>query len=134
MQNQNSAPGGQVYYDRMTGEYYTMKPQGRVGGANNAVLQQAFGVGSPFYEAARQNRNYLGSPLGQNVSPNRFTPTYTETNYPEMNMLFPELNASLLQGLISPQTPTGAMYGAGRFLAPQSTMSAPQTTSESKGK
>jgi hypothetical protein len=123
-----------VYYDTETSQYYTMnnkQGQSDTGGIGNIFgnLFQNAGMPSkdnPFYAAQIANRNYLGSPYGT-ASANRFIPKNIPAQYPEMNMLFPALNAGLAQGLMSSTQPDGAMYGAGRFLAPQ-------TTSESKGK
>lgn len=101
-----------VYYDTDKSEYYTFsQPQ-------NPLL-------SLFGGNQNQQRNYLGNPYANNAD--RFNPKFMSATYPDMNLLFPALNSGLLQGISSSVQPTGAMYGAGRFLAPQ-------TTSESKGK
>jgi len=95
-----------VYYDTDKSEYYTFsQPQ-------NPLL-------SLFGGNQNNQRNYLGNPYANNA--NRFTPKNIPAQYPEMNMLFPALNAGLAQGLISSTQPDGAMSGAGRFLAPQTT-------------
>ena len=106
-----------VYYDTDKNQYYT---NGSLAGNNLLVQMLGRQMGIP-------ERNYLGNPYNTNSFANRFTPKNIQTNYPEMNMLFPALNTGLAQGLISSTQPDGAMLGAGRFLAPQ-------TTSESKGK
>jgi hypothetical protein len=100
-----------VYYDTDKSQYYTNGPL-----ANNNLLVQMLGgqMGIP-------ERNYLGNPYNSNSFANRFTPKNIPANYPEMNMLFPALNAGLAQGIISSTQPDGAMLGAGRFLAPQTT-------------
>ena len=100
-----------VYYDSDKSQYYT---NGQLAG-NNLLVQMLGGqMGIP-------ERNYLGNPYGSNSFANRFTPKNIPANYPEMNMLFPALNAGLAQGLMSSTQPDGAMLGAGRFLAPQTT-------------
>lgn len=143
------APAQQpVYYDTDEGQYYTMNNQrntvattgdGQV--INNPYANSPNGVGTifgnmfgnlasqsgipnrdnPFYADNYANRNYLGNPYNSNSFANRFTPKNIPANYPEMNMLFPALNAGLAQGLMSSTQPDGAMLGAGRFLAPQTT-------------
>jgi hypothetical protein len=128
-----SAQQQPVYYDTETSQYYTVKPQQN---NNNGYLGALFGSGvfggipsssNPFYASQIANRNYLGSPYGS-ANPDRFKPKTITPQYPEMNMLFPGLNAALTQGLMSSTQPDGAMYGAGRFLAPQTNNTAPQTT------
>jgi hypothetical protein len=136
------APAQQpVYYDTDEGQYYTMNNQrntvattgdGQV--INNPYANSPNGVGAifgnmlgmpnrdnPFYADNYANRNYLGNPYNSNSFANRFTPKNIPANYPEMNMLFPALNAGLAQGIMSSTQPEGAMSGAGRFLAPQTT-------------
>jgi hypothetical protein len=111
-----------VYYDTEQGQYYTIKPQ-----ENTNPFFSLYGntPRSSKYLNDPANRNYLGNPL---TSQNRFMPKEIVPQYPEMNMLFPNLNAGLVQGLMSSAQPDGAMYGAGRFLAPQTNNTAPQTT------
>lgn len=127
----------QVYYDTEQGQYYTINNQQKQGqDGTGTIFGNMFGNmfansgipnrDNPFYAANYANRNYLGSPYGT-ASADRFTPKFVPTQYPDMNMLFPALNTGLLQGVASSVQPEGAMYGAGRFLTPQ-------TTSESKGK
>ena len=130
------APAQQpVYYDTEQGQYYTINNQQKQSGTqtpvdrlNNGALGTLFGMGlgRSLFPVDKSNRNYLGSPY-DSASPDRFTPKFVPATYPEMNMLFPALNAGLAQGIISSTQPDGAMLGAGRFLAPQ-------TTSQSKGK
>jgi hypothetical protein len=115
---QNSA----VFYDQEQGQYYTVNPPQTNDSMGNMLY------GNPLSRAMfnltggssnNQNRNYLGNSLmSQN---NRFTPKNIPAQYPEMNMLFPALNTGLLQGIASSTQPGGAMSGAGRFLAPQTT-------------
>jgi hypothetical protein len=112
-----------VYYDTEQGQYYTVKPQQNYNPVAYALGQNQI---SNRYANNPENRNYLGSPYA-NSSATQFTPKFIQTTYPDMNMLFPTLNTGLLQDITSSVQPTGAMYGAGRFLSPQ-------TTSESKGK
>ena len=106
----------QVYYDTDKGQYYTNNSL-----SENNLLAKIIGL-----PVGAQERNYLGNPYSSTFA-NRFTPKNIPAQYPEMNMLFPALNTGLLQGVVSSVQPEGAMYGAGRFLAPQ-------TTSQSKGK
>jgi len=132
------APAQQpVYYDTDEGQYYTMKNQQNTvatspaSNAAGAIFGNMFGnlasqsgmpnKDNPFYKAQMANRNYLGNPYNSNSFANRFTPKNIPANYPEMNMLFPALNPGLLQGVASSIQPGGAMSGAGRFLAPQTT-------------
>lgn len=107
----------QVYYDPATQQYFTYG-KSKSGNGVESLANLMFGQNT--------ERMYLNNPMS-NVNADRFTPRNITPTYPDMNMLFPALNTGLAQGLISSQTPTGAMYGAGRFLAPQ-------TTSENKGK
>jgi len=132
------APAQQpVYYDTDEGQYYTMKNQQNTvatSPASNgvgAIFGNMFGNlasqsgmpnrDNPFYADNYANRNYLGNPYNSNSFANRFTPKNIPAQYPEMNMLFPALNPGLLQGIASSIQPDGAMAGAGRFLAPQTT-------------
>jgi hypothetical protein len=138
------APAQQpVYYDTDEGQYYTMKNEqgsqrflNTLDNANSqngagAIFGNMFGNlasqsgmpnrDNPFYADNYANRNYLGNPYGSNSFANRFTPKNIPAQYPEMNMLFPALNPGLLQGIASSIQPDGAMSGAGRFLAPQTT-------------
>jgi hypothetical protein len=120
------APAQQpVYYDTETSQYYTVKPQennqnGYLGAFPGVMFGGIPNSQNPFYASQMANRNYLGSPYGS-ANPDRFKPKNIPAQYPEMNMLFPGLNTSLLQGIASSVQPDGAMSGAGRFLAPQTT-------------
>ncbi len=119
-----------VYYDTETSQYYTLKPQQNNSNPSamgvGSIFGQMFGnmgmpnANNPFYSASIANRNYLGSPYGS-ANPDRFIPKTITPQYPDMDMLFPALNTSSVQGLMSPTQTDGAMYGAGRFLAPQTT-------------
>ena len=106
-----------VFYDTEQGQYYTMNNQNLQNPANSMLLTLL---------GRNNQRNYLNNPYSF-VNAERFIPKTITPQYPEMNMLFPALNTGLLQSITSSTQPNGAMYGAGRFLAPQ-------TTSESKGK
>jgi hypothetical protein len=113
-----SPTGSQVYYDTSAKKYYTLDvPQ------NSNMPSGMYSMLSPLFNIASdssQYRNYINIPSMSNA--NQFT-----YNYPDMNNLFPGLNAGLSQnlglpqGLMSPTQTDGAMYGAGRFLAPQTT-------------
>ena len=110
-----------VYYDTTNSQYYTLAPKSNEPSNNvmNSIMQLT-GLNPNI------NRNYLGSPYSS-ANANRFTTNAQATPYAELTNLFPGLNAGSTQGLMSSTQPDGAMYGAGRFLAPQ-------TTSQSKGK
>jgi hypothetical protein len=115
----------QVYYDTEQGQYYTVKPPENYGAL--FPLMRIYGNNTDKYMQDPANRNYLGNPYSsENLD--RFIPKTITPQYPEMNMLFPGLNAGLLQGIASSAQPDGAMYGAGRFLSPQTNNTAPQTT------
>jgi hypothetical protein len=114
-----------VYYDTETSQYYTVKPQqnnqnGYLGAFPGAMFGGIPNSQNPFYASQMANRNYLGSPYGS-ANPDRFIPKTITPQYPDMDMLFPALNTGLLQGIASSTQPDGAMSGAGRFLAPQTT-------------
>ena len=123
------APAQQpVYYDTETSQYYTIGNNRRYNPNEPAPApQNSFGDAMSVLFGKNQQRNYLNSPYSSSTYADRFTPKFVPATYPEMNMLFPALNAGLAQGIISSTQPDGAMLGAGRFLAPQ-------TTSQSKGK
>ena len=121
MQSQNSGANGQVYYDPNNGQYYTMKNPRAENQSNNPAVQKLFGPDSPFYQAAVAKRNYLGMPNGSMNDMNQFMTNAQATPYAELTNLFPTLNAGLLQGIMSPTQTDGAMYGANRFIAPQTT-------------
>jgi hypothetical protein len=109
--------GSQVYFDPGSQRYYTLNvptsPK-----ASSGLMSALNPIYNVFSESI-PNRNYLNGSLYQEPTP--FTPA------PSINDLFPGLNAglpsnlSLSQGLMSPTQPGGAMSGAGRFLAPQTT-------------
>ena len=118
--------GSQVYYDPEAQQYYTLNvPQNNVPSGINSIL-------SPFYNIASdssQYRNYIVTPSNQN----RIN-TSTVSPYPSTDLLFPALNAGLVSNLLQGSQPTGAMYGAGKYLTGTNLLSMPTTTSESKGK
>jgi hypothetical protein len=113
-----SPTGSQVYYDTSAKKYYTLDvPQ-------NDMPSGIHSIFSPLYNMASdssQYRNYI------NNMPYKENATFTSRPYAELTNLFPGLNAGLpsnlglSQGLMSSTQPDGAMYGAGRFLAPQTT-------------
>jgi hypothetical protein len=108
----------QVYYDPETQEYFSYKPTENR--SKNLMFSLLSGNGIVANgQQTPQERIYLSSPYAKNVD--RFIPKTITPQYPEMNMLFPALNAGLAQGIISSTQPDGAMSGAGRFLAPQTT-------------
>jgi len=112
MQNQNSAPGGQVYYDNTTGQYYTAnQPQ-----QSNSPFAQLFSQSPELSAMMRGNRNYIG---GSPLNNNGYNPMQNNTSvapYPTTESLFPGLNAGLTQNM---QGTTSSMpsSGAGRFLS-----------------
>jgi hypothetical protein len=117
-----------VYYDTELRQYYTMKPPEppKFGGLTEEAKN------SPEYanylQSVRDTRSYLGSGPQNTEIIDRFKPKFTPAQYPNMNILFPGLSSGLLPSNTSLMQPSGAMYGAGRFLAPQTNMLAPQTT------
>jgi hypothetical protein len=104
-----------VYYDTNTSQYYTVQ--------NPNQNQYSNPIANAFsgFLGGNDKRNYLGNPYSTNASASRFIPKTITPQYPDMNMLFPALNTGLLQGLMSSTQTDGAMSGAGRFLAPQTT-------------
>jgi len=103
----------QVYYDPAKQQYFSYKPSPAT---NSNVINTMFGLNT-----ADRERNYYGNSL---TSPtDRFTPQTVVPNYPDMNQLFPALNAGLAQNLQqSLLAPTDTQSsGAGRFLAPSNT-------------
>jgi len=122
---QQENQGTQVYYDPQKGQYYTVnrpKSNDSVGNTlfGNPLTNAIFGLTGG--SADMSNRNYLGQSL--NASADRFTPQTVVPNYPDMNQLFPALNAGLAQNLQqSLLAPTDIQSsGAGRFLAPSNTL------------
>jgi hypothetical protein len=114
MQNQNSASAGQVYYDNITGQYYTNnQPQ-----QSNSPLAQLFSQSPELAAMMRGNRNYIGgSPLNNTYNPLQANTMQSNeiAPYPTTESLFPGLNAGLTQNM---QGTTYGMpsSGAGRFL------------------
>jgi hypothetical protein len=110
MQNQNSASGGQVYYDSNTGQYYTTNQQ-QNNPTSNPLVNFFTGALSP-----NSGRNYIGSnPLNNNT----YTPMQNNTTiapYPTTESLFPGLNAGLTQNMQSTASSMPSS-GAGRFLS-----------------
>ena len=114
MQNPNSAPGGQVYYDNTTGQYYTAnQPQ-----QSNNPFAQLFSQSPELSAMMRGNRNYIG---GSPFNTNTYNPLNTLQNntsvapYPTTESLFPGLNAGLTQNMQNTM-PSMPSSGAGRFL------------------
>ena len=132
-QVQQNAPT-QVYYDPEKQQYFSYKPQtsgnflvDMLSGGMNADVS-AFN-GQPLVK----ERNYLNNPYTTSVA-NRI-PQGTVSPYPSTDALFPSLNAGLVGSLLQGSQPTGAMYGAGKYLTGTNLLSMPTTTtSESKGK
>jgi hypothetical protein len=129
---QQQSTGSQVYFDPDKQKYYTVEPQSP---------EQQILTNSPLFSALNQvwgfetngNRNYLNSPYTTSVA-NRI-PQGTASPYPSTDALFPALNAGLVGSLLQGSQPTGAMYGAGKYLTGTNLLSMPTTTtSESKGK
>ena len=116
-QTNQQQTGSQVYYDPEKQQYYTMNQPKET----NPILSVfgALGRDNPF--ATNQDRTYIGQSLNGIVNADRFIPKTIAPNYPEMNQLFPALNAglsqNLQQSLLAPTDNTQSS-GAGRFLAP----------------
>ena len=108
-QQEQNAPT-QVYYDPAQQQYFSYKPSPAT---SSNVINTMFGLNTKD-----QERMYLNNPF---IKQNRFTTNAQATPYADLTNLFPSLNAGLSQGLISSTQPDGAMLGAGRFLAPQTT-------------
>jgi hypothetical protein len=119
---QKNAPT-QVYYDPVKQQYFSYKP-GPATSSN--VINTMFGLNT-----VDQEKMYLANPYTTNV--NRI-PQGTVSPYPSTDALFPALNAGLIGNLLQSSQPTGAMYGAGKYLTGTNLLSMPTTTSESKGK
>jgi hypothetical protein len=113
-----------VFYDPAKQQYYTIQnpqssdPLGNIFG-NSPLLGLVGGLTGGNLES--KYRNYLGNSLIP--TSDRFTPKNIEPNYPDMNELFPALNAGLAQNLQqSLLAPTDTQSsGAGRFIAPSNT-------------
>jgi len=102
----------QVYYDPSKQQYFSYKQSPDAG---SSMLNTMFGLNTKD-----QERMYLNNPF---MTQDRFTPQTVVPNYPDMNKLFPALNAGLAQNLQqSLLAPTDTQSsGAGRFIAPSNT-------------
>jgi hypothetical protein len=102
----------QVYYDPEKQQYFSYKPSPAT---SSNVINTMFGLNTKD-----QERMYLNNPF---IAQDRFTPQTVIPNYPDMNELFPALNAGLAQNLqTSLLAPTDTQSsGAARFLAPSNT-------------
>jgi hypothetical protein len=108
----NEQYGSQVYYDPSKQQYYTLNipSNPNVPSGINSMLMPLYNIASD----SSQYRNYINIPSMSNA--NQFT-----YNYPDMNNLFPTLNAGLAQNLsqnLLAPTDNTQSSGAGRFLAP----------------
>jgi len=130
-QVQPNAPT-QVYYDPEKQQYFSYKRES----TGNFLGDMLIGANVPVTvngQPVSQERMYLASPYGTSAT-NRI-PQGTVSAYPSTDALFPTLNAGLINSLLSSTQPTGAMYGAGKYLTGTNLLSMPTTTtSESKGK
>lgn len=101
----------QVYYDPEKGQYFSYKQT-----QSTNPINTLFGL-----QPADAERVYYGTSL--NSAADRFTPKYVPAQYPEMNMLFPALNAGLSENILTSLLPSDNTQssGAGRFLAPSNT-------------
>lgn len=121
----------QVYYDPEKQQYFSYKRES----SGNALVDMLSGAGVPVtvngQAVSPGERMYLANPYTTNV--NRI-PQGTVSPYPSTDALFPALNAGLVGNLLQGSQPTGAMYGAGKYLTGTNLLSMPTTTSESKGK
>jgi hypothetical protein len=122
----------QVYYDPETSQYFSYGKAENSNGMANLLM----GMGLPITTVngpVSRERNYLNNPYTTSVA-NRI-PQGTVSPYPSTDALFPSLNAGLVGSLLQGSQPTGAMYGAGKYLTGTNLLSMPTTTtSESKGK
>jgi hypothetical protein len=116
-QSAQQQSGSQVYYDPQKGQYYTIQNPNQ-----NQYSNPIANIFSGFL-GGNDQRNYLGQSLTGTENPNRFTPQTVVPNYPDINQLFPALNAGLAQNLQnSLLAPTDTQSsGAGRFIAPSNT-------------
>jgi hypothetical protein len=130
-QAQPNAPT-QVYYDPEKQQYFSYKRES----TGNFLGDMLIGANAPVTvngQPVSQERMYLANPYTTSVA-NRI-PQGTVSPYPSTDALFPALNAGLLNNLLQGSQPTGAMYGAGKYLTGTNLLSMPTTTtSESKGK
>jgi hypothetical protein len=113
-QTQQTNQPTQVYYDPEKGQYFSYKQNTPTNPFSN--LFGMMGLTTPDAE-----RTYYGNSLTS--SADRFTPKTVVPNYPEMNLLFPALDAGLAQNindsLLAPTDTKSS--GAARFLAPSNT-------------
>ena len=102
----------QVYYDPEKQQYFSYKLSPAT---SSNVINTMFGLNTKD-----QERMYLNNPF---IAQDRFAPQTVVPNYPDMNELFPALNAGLAQNLQqSLLAPTDTQSsGAARFLAPSNT-------------
>ena len=116
-QSREQQVGSQVYYDTDKGQYYTIANEKKQQDNPFSII---FGSSPLFNDFRNSNRTYLGQSLNGVENTNRFTPQTVVPNYPDMNQLFPALNAGLAQNLQqSLLAPTDTQSsGAGRFIAP----------------
>ena len=123
-----SNTGSQVYFDPDKQQYYTLNvpPNPDMPSGMYSMLSPLFNIASD----SSQYRSYLANPTNQNAAR-----TSTVSPYPSTDALFPALNAGLVGSLLQGSQPTGAMYGAGKYLTGTNLLSMPTTTtSESNGK
>ena len=122
----------QVYYDPEKQQYFSYKQAEN----SNPMANLLMGMGLPLVtvngQPVSREKMYLTNPYTTNVA-NRI-PQGTVSPYPSTDALFPYLNAGLVGNLLEGSQPTGAMYGAGKYLTGTNLLSMPTTTSESKGK
>ena len=113
---QNNQPS-QVYYDPEKGQYFSYKQD-----TSNPLASVFAPLGIRVNgQESNLERMYYGNSLTS--SADRFTPKYVPATYPEMNMLFPALNAGLSENILTSLLPSDNTQssGAGRFLAPSNT-------------
>jgi len=109
-QTQQTNQPTQVYYDPEKGQYFSYKSAET--NPAQSMLNQIMGI------TPTQERMYLNNPY---ITQDKFTPKYVPAQYPEMNTLFPALNAGLAQNLqqsLLAPTDNTPSSGAGRFIAP----------------
>ena len=122
----------QVYYDPESQQYFSYKPAENSNGMANLLMGMGLPITNVNGQPVSREKIYLSNPYTNNL--NRI-PQGTVSPYPSTDALFPALNAGLVGNLLQGSQPSGAMYGAGKYLTGTNLLSMPTTTtSESKGK
>jgi len=106
----------QVYYDPKTSQYFSYGKAENSNGLANLLMGMGLPITTVNGQPVSREKMYLNNPF---INQNRFKTNTQATPYAELTNLFPSLNTSSVQGLMSPTQTDGAMSGAGRFLSPQ---------------